>query len=206
LANHVFEKGQFVTKSGSRRQSKLPQLNASDWIEAGLDVLAEHGIDAVRVEPICRRLGVTKGSFYHHFQDRPALLSEMLQRWRRRATLEVIERIEQIAGTPEEKLKQLIMMPHSGRTPGRGARVDFAIRLWSRNDPQVAIVIDEVDEARMAYIAGLLRDAALPSSEIEARSTVIYAFMLGEAMIAPTQLASATSRTAILISAVLRSV
>lgn len=194
-----------MSKPKSRRQEKLPQLTASDWIEAGLDVLAEHGIDAVRVEPICRRLRVTKGSFYHHFQDRPALLTEMLHRWRRRATLEVIERIEQRAGLPEEKLRELVTMPHAGRTPGRGARVDFAIRLWSRNDPLVAAVIDEVDELRLTYIAGLLRDAGVSAHEVNARAALIYAFMLGEAMIAPKQLANASMRSTMLLAAALQS-
>ncbi|MCZ6509047.1 MAG: TetR/AcrR family transcriptional regulator [Alphaproteobacteria bacterium] len=32
-----------------------------------LEVLRESGIDHVKVEPLAKRLGVTKGSFYLHF-------------------------------------------------------------------------------------------------------------------------------------------
>jgi AcrR family transcriptional regulator len=183
----------------------MSQLSASDWIDAGLDVLAEQGIDAVRVEPICRRLGVTKGSFYHHFQDRNSLQTEMLKRWRFRATLDVIERLEHSVGSAVDKLRELLLMPHSGRTPGRGARVDFAIRQWSRNDPHVETVLAEVDQSRMAYIAGLLTEAGVPARDVQSRAAVIYAFMLGEAMVAPKQLVTRPMHLDTLLAIVLGS-
>ena len=51
------------------------------WIEAGLQELAAGGPDAVRVEHLAQALGVTKGSFYRHFDDRDALLEGMLDTW-----------------------------------------------------------------------------------------------------------------------------
>jgi AcrR family transcriptional regulator len=46
----------------------------SHWIGAGLDALATGGPEAMRVEALAQALGVTKGSFYWHFDDRGALL------------------------------------------------------------------------------------------------------------------------------------
>ncbi|MFD6451217.1 TetR family transcriptional regulator, partial [Nocardia sp. NPDC060220] len=34
------------------------------WVEEGLAVLASSGVDAVRVEALAKRIGVTKGGFY----------------------------------------------------------------------------------------------------------------------------------------------
>ncbi|MBP8098362.1 MAG: helix-turn-helix transcriptional regulator, partial [Arenimonas sp.] len=56
-----------------------PRLSAEDWARAALDVIAEQGLAAVAVEPLARRLGVTKGSFYWHFPSREALLVAALQ-------------------------------------------------------------------------------------------------------------------------------
>jgi len=56
-------------------------LSAEDWAEAALDVIAEGGLDQVAVEPLARRLGVTKGSFYWHFANRETLLRHALNRW-----------------------------------------------------------------------------------------------------------------------------
>ena len=57
------------------------RLSAEDWALAALDVIAESGLAAVAVEPLARRLGVTKGSFYWHFPSREALLVAALERW-----------------------------------------------------------------------------------------------------------------------------
>ena len=57
------------------------RLSAEDWAQAALDLIAEQGVAAVAVEPLARRLGVTKGSFYWHFPSRDALLSAALERW-----------------------------------------------------------------------------------------------------------------------------
>src|SRR6187551_1541614 len=57
------------------------RLSAEDWAQAALDLIAEQGVAAVAVEPLARRLGVTKGSFYWHFPSREALLVAALERW-----------------------------------------------------------------------------------------------------------------------------
>ena len=43
--------------------TKSSSLSKVDWLEAALQVTAEEGIRAVSVEPLAKRLGVTKGSF-----------------------------------------------------------------------------------------------------------------------------------------------
>ena len=68
------------------------------WIEEALRLLADGGPDAVRIEPLAKSLGVTRGGFYWHFEDRAALLREMLDTWERAATDEVIERVEHKGG------------------------------------------------------------------------------------------------------------
>ena len=60
------------------------------WIDAGLRALAAGGPDAVRIEPLARELGVTRGGFYWHFEDRRALLEEILDAWERSSVDEVI--------------------------------------------------------------------------------------------------------------------
>ena len=62
----------------ARRQ----RLSAPDWIDAALKVIAENGVEAVAVEPLAQRLGVTKGSFYAHFSSRNALVVAALEQWK----------------------------------------------------------------------------------------------------------------------------
>lgn len=71
-------------------------LTRADWIEAALEALATQGLPAVAVEPLARRLGTTKGSFYWHFSDRSDLIGATLQHWEQRDTDDLISRIEEI--------------------------------------------------------------------------------------------------------------
>lgn len=50
-------------------------------LDAALEAFALYGYDAASVSEICRRAGVTKGGFYHHFPSKQALFLEMLKRW-----------------------------------------------------------------------------------------------------------------------------
>src|SRR5436190_1147566 len=70
----------------------------STWIDAGLQALAAGGPDAVRIEPLAQRLGVTRGGFYWHFGGRDAFLGELLDTWERRSTDDVLERVEREGG------------------------------------------------------------------------------------------------------------
>src|SRR5215207_8291696 len=56
----------------------LTRTPRSRWIDEGLRVHAAGGPDAVRMEAPARALGVAEGGFYWNFDDRRALLAEML--------------------------------------------------------------------------------------------------------------------------------
>ena len=60
------------------------------WIDEGLRALAAGGPDAVLIESLARALGVSKGGFYGYFDDRRALLEEVLDTWEFRSTEHVI--------------------------------------------------------------------------------------------------------------------
>jgi AcrR family transcriptional regulator len=71
------------------QKSAEPPLGRSDWIEAAIAMLAEDNVEALRVDTLAEKLGVTKGSFYWHFKGREDLLSGVLDAWRLRMTSEV---------------------------------------------------------------------------------------------------------------------
>jgi AcrR family transcriptional regulator len=150
-------------------------LDADAWIDAALAELASHGVDGVRVEVLAKRLGVTKGSFYWHFKDRDALLAMTLERWRRRATLALIEHSDR--GTPAERLRQILEAPFRGRRAAQAASVELAVRLWGRGDPRARATLEEVDELRLSHIAQVFVDAGvLEENEARARAVLAYAY------------------------------
>src|ERR1700733_13500727 len=104
------------------------------WVDAGLQALAAGGPDAVRVELLAKSLGVTRGGFYGHFENRGALLQAMLDSWEQAATDEVLEQVERSGGDPRTKIRRAGALTFSETL----LPIDLAVRDWSRRDAAVA--------------------------------------------------------------------
>ncbi|HEX8648547.1 MAG TPA: TetR/AcrR family transcriptional regulator [Thermoleophilaceae bacterium] len=151
------------------------------WIEAGLRALAGGGPDAVRIEPLAQALGVTKGGFYWHFDDRGALLEEMLDAWERTAIDEVIERIETDGGDARTRLRRLFAI---GASRDDVLRIDLAVRDWARRDRSVAARLQRADNRRMDYMRSLLGELVPDPDDVEARCLVAFSLWIGNHFIA----------------------
>ncbi|HVU82101.1 MAG TPA: helix-turn-helix domain-containing protein, partial [Rhodanobacteraceae bacterium] len=90
-----------------RRGRAHPRLSAADWERGALEMIAQEGVDALAVEALARRLGVTKGSFYWHFKNREALLQAALNRWEAGDDTELQHHIGTSGAAPRERLGAL---------------------------------------------------------------------------------------------------
>ena len=153
----------------------------SGWIDEGLKALAAGGPDSVRIEPLARALGVTKGGFYWHFEDRRALLDEMLDAWERRGVDEVIERIEREGGDARARLRRLSAIASAS---DEVLRIDLAVRDWARRDRAVARRLRRIDNRRMEYMRSLFGDLPLDDDEVEARCMLALSLWIGNHFIA----------------------
>jgi AcrR family transcriptional regulator len=151
------------------------------WIQEGLRALGVGGPDAVRVEKLAQALGVTKGGFYWHFEDRPALLEEMLDAWERLVVDEVIVRVESEAGDARAKLRRLSAL--AGSSPDL-MKVELAVRDWARRDNAVAKRLSRVDNRRMEYMRSLFGEFCPDEDDVEARCMVFYSLWIGSHFIA----------------------
>ena len=98
------------------------RVGKDEWLRGAIDLIAEEGVGGLKVEPLARRLGITKGSFYWHFDDRADLIAQALDLWLQLATLDVIERLRPIAD-PEACLLRALFTESSatGRRSDRCA-------------------------------------------------------------------------------------
>ena len=147
------------------------------WIEQGLRALAAGGPEAVRVEALARELGVTKGGFYRHFDDRPALLDEMLDMWERLMVDDVIAGVDAEGGDARDRLRRLFA-PKAARA-GDVMRIELAIREWARRDAAVARRMKRIDNRRMNYMRSLFGEFCADEDEAELRSLIALALFLG---------------------------
>ena len=153
------------------------RLQPDDWLRAALVVLGTKGVGSVRVERLAVQLGVTKGSFYWHFEDRAALLSAMLKKWEDEATHQVIVQVESTSGSAEARLQKLITVAFNSKS---AASIENAIRAWGRHDKRARSVLRRVDSTRLEYVAGLLRSCGRTPKEARTRARILYLVMIGE--------------------------
>jgi AcrR family transcriptional regulator len=131
---------------------KSSPLQPEDWIRAAFARLSTEGIESVRIELLARDLGVSKGSFYWHFQDREELLAKMLDRWENDET----DWLGATVVTPRAAARWAQFIEHCA-DPGR-ARLEAALRAWARRDERVAARISSIEKKRTKHVASVLRD------------------------------------------------
>jgi AcrR family transcriptional regulator len=158
-------------------------LTPADWVDAAIEVLVDHGVDAVRVDVLARQLGVTRGSFYWHFKDRDDLLRSLLNAWRDAATEQIIRRFDDRHSDPRALVKELLSLPFRGARARRAASIELAIRAWARRDPMARRAVDEVDERRISYHAQVFSALGFSIAEARARAFAMYAYEVAESML-----------------------
>ena len=83
-------------RRASRTREKL--------LDAALSAFNEIGIDLTSIQDITERADVGKGTFYRHFEDKPALLRTLMDR----AVAHLVERIKQATPTKGATLEAVL--------------------------------------------------------------------------------------------------
>ena len=164
-----------ATGAGNRgRGERGNRLSADDWAAAALEQIAEHGVASVAVEPLARRLGVTKGSFYWHFPSREALLIAALERWEREEQEAVFGQLETVED-PRERLRSLFTLVAREYK----AHVVYSELLRAMDHPAVQPVIGRISERRLEYLAAAFRQAGMARTAARHRARLAYAAYVG---------------------------
>ncbi|AKF11145.1 TetR/AcrR family transcriptional regulator [Sandaracinus amylolyticus] len=153
-------------------------LGKQQWAEAALRAVARGGIAAVAVEPLARELGVTKGSFYWHFENVDALVRETIAHWEELATTRVIEELERI-DDPAERLRTLLRVALD-RTEHLQAEAAIAAAAGS-GDARVQPGYARVSERRLAYVERSMRELGLRGADAKQRAFALFALYVGTA-------------------------
>ncbi|NLC61675.1 MAG: TetR/AcrR family transcriptional regulator [Gammaproteobacteria bacterium] len=161
-------------KPTNKPKERNSRLSAEDWAQAALDLIAEQGVAAVAVEPLARRLGVTKGSFYWHFPSRDALLQAALERWETGEQEAIFGALEAITD-PHERLRGLILMVASEMQ----THVIYSALLQALDHPIVQPVIGRVSERRLEYLTASFRQVGFDRPQAQHRARLAYSAYVG---------------------------
>lgn len=168
------------------------RLTKTDWLHAGFDALKAKGPHALAAEPLARRMGTTKGSFYWHYKDVPAYHAALLAKWRADALERVMEQLI-ATGAPDQQLRdfgEAILADE----------IEASLRIWAQNSPPVAEILAEVDAERLGYLTFLLKQMGLRNENF---ARALQATLIGLPQYAPADASVQTSAFDTLVDTVM---
>ncbi|GAA2906939.1 TetR/AcrR family transcriptional regulator [Streptosporangium fragile] len=154
-----------------------------DWLDAGLTILAEQGARALTIERLTGRLGLTKGSFYHHFKGMGGFKTALLAHFEAECTTRFIDEVERAApAAPEARLAHLVELVLSDTAD---PRLEIATRAWALQDEQVRAVQERVDRTRVAYLRDLWCRIGHDPVEAAHLGRLMYLVLVGAGHVLP---------------------
>lgn len=165
-----------MADGGTRR------LTVSDWVEAGFGLLAEEGVKALTLDRLCRRAGVTKGSFYWHFSDLGAYRSTLMEAW---AALQDSERSD-FDDPGDLSPRQRLTMMMAVLLGDRQWMLERAMREWARSDATAAQAVAASDRRVRRAVRQVYLDAGFGREDAQVRADATFALGIGVLHLSPS--------------------
>lgn len=146
------------------------RLTSDDWVEAGQALLRERGISSVKLPNLTRRLGVSTGSFYHHFEDFAQYRAELADRY----TVDLIQRDLDSArqGEDADPIDRLHRLGRRSLDAGTFA-LDAAMRIWATMDQRALAAVQRADALVESFIAEAFVDLGFEPEAAQLRARVL---------------------------------
>jgi AcrR family transcriptional regulator len=147
--------------------------NREGYFAAAMALLAREGRAGLRLARLCRDVGVTSGSFYHHFGGWDGFVDALLAHWEAVDT----HRLAELAAREPDPEGRLDVLKHLALTFPHEA--ETAIRAWAHGDERVAVVQARVDEHRHRVVAEALVAAGVEPDRADRLADLALAVLIG---------------------------
>ena len=162
-----------ISRSGASRDGK--QLaTRGDWVRLALHTMAHHGLSEVKIDKICSQLGVTRGSFYWHFDSRDALIAAALEHWHQHSTIEVLEKLR-TSPEPDVRLRRLFRAAYRDVESG----LVFSALASASTDPRVHETLERINAARLEFLEECYVLLGCDQAKAEHHATLAYSAYIG---------------------------
>ena len=157
----------------------MKKVNKKDWLEKGLELLASDGFQKITIDNMCTVLKVTKGSFYHHFQNTEGYVEALMKYWMEKNTVDFINSTEAITeiNDKHDRLNELVS--------SASQKAEQVIRAWSFSNETVRKYVQQVDDMRMKYLDNLNIQKGMDVKEVHDYSILEYAALIGVQQLCP---------------------
>jgi AcrR family transcriptional regulator len=157
------------------RKPPSTRLSVQDWLKAGYTLLAEQGARALKVERLCQQAGVTRGSFYWHFEDMDSYRVALVESWNKfldedRQSLAELDNLP-----PRERLSAMMI----ALTSPQHWMLERAMREWARTDPAATAKIRAADRRLLHSVTKAYTDHGFSPADAKLRAELTFAAGIG---------------------------
>lgn len=150
-----------------------------DWLEAGLKTLGEFGVRGLTIERLTGELGVTKGSFYHHFRDVEDFREQLIAFW-------ADQYLSTASNLPDDS-EELIALLDAIMEDGFGSitEPEIAIRVWAQQDNMVGSYVEQVDSVRRDFLLKVFRSMVGDDEQARMMADMFSTMLIGSITVLP---------------------
>ncbi|MBN9071207.1 MAG: TetR/AcrR family transcriptional regulator [Rhizobiales bacterium] len=147
------------------------------WLEAACEALLESGVEAVKILPLAKRLGLSRTSFYWFFKDREELLSALVARWRDKNTGNLVRQTEAYAESLTEAM--LNVFDCWLNTDLFDSQFEFAVRSWALQAPEILAEVRKADQTRIEALTRMFIRFGYEETVADVHARATYMVQIG---------------------------
>ena len=151
----------------------MARKTKQDWLMAGVTILIESGAQALTIDRLLKQVGVSKGSFYHHFANHADFVTQFLTFYAEEGTYNIIATCDAEA-TPLKRLLKLIDVVTNSESS-----IEVAMRAWSQQDQRVKALQIKIDARRLAYLLAQFRPITRNDTLATQLAQLTYSILIG---------------------------
>ena len=147
------------------------------WLEAAYEALIESGVEAVKIQPLAKKLKLSRTSFYWFFEDREQLLAALIARWRDKNTGNLVKQSEAYA----ESIVEAILNVFDCWLDRAlfDSQFEFAVRSWAIQSPDILAEVNAADQVRIGALTRMFVQFGFGDVSADVRARTLYLTQIG---------------------------
>jgi len=158
----------------NKKNKPARRLSQQQWLQLSLEAFAGSPTPDFNIDELVSKLGVTKGSFYHHFLDKNDFIDALVKYWDDKYTRDIGAAILDSDHSPEDMLWDLMLAIDESIA---GVQFEMTARAWGAVLPEVSKILKRTDKFRIRAVKSIFAEMGFEDEELEARTlTFVYTF------------------------------